>query len=64
MTIWYCYEKATGRYAGSGTPYIDNETHGSTATPLNFSLEPSEHPAYVWDDETESWVQATPQEPS
>ena len=28
--IYYVYERATGRFAGSGTPYIDNETHAST----------------------------------
>ena len=34
MAIWYVYEKATGRFAGSGVPYIDTETHGSTAVPV------------------------------
>lgn len=28
--IYYCYERATGDFAGSGTPQIDTETHGST----------------------------------
>ena len=28
--IYYCYEKATGKYAGSGTPEIETETHSST----------------------------------
>jgi len=28
--IYYVYERATGRFVGSGTPYIDNETHAST----------------------------------
>lgn len=32
--IWYCYARTTGDYAGSGTPYIDNATHGSTLVPV------------------------------
>lgn len=32
--IWYCYERATGIFAGSGTPHIDNEMHGSTLVPV------------------------------
>jgi hypothetical protein len=28
--IWYCYDKQTGEFAGSGTPHIDTDTHGST----------------------------------
>jgi hypothetical protein len=28
--IYYCYNKATGFYAGSGTPQINTPTHGST----------------------------------
>ena len=31
--IWYCFERSTGEFAGSGTPHIDNETHGSTLVP-------------------------------
>jgi hypothetical protein len=30
MTIYYIYRKDNGEYAGSGTPKIDNETHGNT----------------------------------
>lgn len=33
-TIYYCFEKATGVYAGSGTPQIENDTHASTTTPV------------------------------
>jgi hypothetical protein len=32
-TIWYCYRKDNGEFAGSGTPYIDNDEHGSTEIP-------------------------------
>jgi len=31
--IYYVYERATGRFAGSGTPFIDTETHASTTVP-------------------------------
>ena len=34
MQIYYIYEKETGRYAGSGTPKIDNETHSYTTNPV------------------------------
>lgn len=32
-TIYYCYEKLTGLYAGSGTPYIDKDFYSSTDVP-------------------------------
>src|SRR5690606_32804355 len=54
MAIWYVYEKATGRFAGSGTPYIDTETHGSTDVPV-----PPEPPqmqsAWFFNPETQEW---------
>jgi hypothetical protein len=28
--IWAVYEKQTGAFAGSGTPYFDDDTYGST----------------------------------
>jgi formate-dependent nitrite reductase cytochrome c552 subunit len=31
MIIYYAFEKITGEYAGSGTPFIENETHNCTA---------------------------------
>jgi hypothetical protein len=37
MTIYYCYERGTGIYAGSGTPTIDTPTHGSTLLVPTFS---------------------------
>ena len=30
MTIYYCYEKTTGRFAGSGICLTDNDKIGST----------------------------------
>jgi hypothetical protein len=32
-TIWYCYRKDNGQYAGSGTPHIDDTDHASTTIP-------------------------------
>lgn len=34
QVLYYCYEKATGLFAGSGTPLIDDATHGCTTTPV------------------------------
>ncbi len=31
--IYYCFEKITGRFAGSGTPYYDTESIGCTTEP-------------------------------
>jgi hypothetical protein len=43
--IWAVYERETGAFAGSGTPYFDNETYGSTvALP-----DPPENCGAVWD---------------
>lgn len=33
MAIYYAYEKATGKPAGSGVTEINTETHGSTTMP-------------------------------
>ena len=33
MTIFYCYEKNTGRFAGSGVSIIDTPEIGSTPIP-------------------------------
>lgn len=30
QTIWAVFEKATGAFAGSGTPYFDDDIYGST----------------------------------
>jgi hypothetical protein len=37
MAIYYCYERGTGLFAGSGTPDIDTPTHGSTPDAPTFS---------------------------
>ena len=47
MDIWYCYERSTGWYAGSGTPHIDNATHGSTLVPAPWQ----DGMVAVWDGE-------------
>jgi len=54
MTIYYVYERATGRFAGSGTPFIDTDTHASTTVP------PPPPPPYpplepFFDEETQTW---------
>jgi hypothetical protein len=51
--IWYCFERATGEYAGSGTPHIDNATHGSTLVPCP-GYEEGE--VAIWDGEAWSVV--------
>jgi hypothetical protein len=33
MTIYYCYDKKTGKFYGSGTTHIDNEMYGCTEVP-------------------------------
>lgn len=33
MTIWYIYDKTTGVFMGSGTPYFDTDDLGSTEIP-------------------------------
>jgi hypothetical protein len=56
-TIWYCYRKDNGQYAGSGTPHIDDTDHASTTIPC---------PDYdnvlpVFDGE--AWVEGTAPDP-
>lgn len=36
MIIYYCYEKPTGRFAGSGITFFDSEWIGCTETPVPF----------------------------
>ncbi len=55
--IYYCYRKDTGEFAGSGTPFIDDETHGCTIEPApDFDHEAGE--MAFWDGE--GWRIATP----
>lgn len=37
--IYYVYEKATGKFAGSGTPFFDDNVHGCTETPSPYYRE-------------------------
>jgi hypothetical protein len=37
MALYYCYQRDTGEFAGSGTPNIDTPTHGSTLGAPTFS---------------------------
>jgi len=39
-TIYYCYEKETGKFAGSGTPNIQNTTHSCTEIIPDFESDP------------------------
>jgi len=52
--IYYCFEKATGRYAGSGTPLIENATHSCTTVPAPSYDSEAEVP--YWDGESWSLV--------
>lgn len=54
MIIWYCYERTTGRFAGSGTPHIDNETHASTEVPV---LPNNEYEEWFFDPAAQTWSQ-------
>ena len=42
VEIYYCFERATGLFCGSGTPFIDTDTHSCTTKP-----------SPVYDSETE-----------
>ena len=51
--IYYVFRKDTGEYAGSGTPYFDDNEHGCTQVPT---------PAYnadtqivFWNSESQEW---------
>jgi hypothetical protein len=46
QTLYYCFEKGTGLFAGAGTPYCNTETHGCTTTPT---------PEYNIDTQTCVW---------
>jgi len=57
-TTYYIYERATGKYAGSGLTPIDDETHTYTTTPVP-PADPPEPVAY-YDDATDTWTWVTP----
>lgn len=46
MNIYYCYEKNTGKFAGSGVYEVNDEQYGSTLTPC---------PSYDNSKETPFW---------
>ena len=49
MPIYYCYEKKTGRFAGSGVTNIKTATHGSTTTAPDEALaEQEEEMGWQW----------------
>jgi hypothetical protein len=52
MPIYYCYERGTGIYAGSGTPNIDTPTHGSTLLVPTFS---GDRCTQTYDDSLGRW---------
>ena len=35
-SIYYCFKRETGLFAGSGTPLIQNKTHDCTLIPCHF----------------------------
>ncbi len=53
MPIWYVFERATGRFAGSGTMEIRNDTHDCTETPILPA--PLSEPEPVYDAGTGVW---------
>ena len=53
MPIWYVFERATGRFAGSGTMEIRNDTHDCTEAPLTPA--PLSEPEAVYDADTGAW---------
>lgn len=52
-TIYYVYRKDTGEFAGSGTPFFDDEEHGCTE--IAAPSYDSESQCLFWVFETESW---------
>lgn len=50
-SIYYVYEKATGKFMGSGTPFFDDEIYGCTEIPCP---EYPESESATWDGE--KWV--------
>ena len=47
QTIYYCYDKQTGFFAGSGVTQIDNTTHGCTDIPNETRLDKWNGSAWV-----------------
>lgn len=51
--IWAVFEKSTGAFYGSGTPYFEDETYGSTEIPPEI---PEGYLAF-WDGEAWYYVE-------
>jgi hypothetical protein len=54
--IYYVYDKATGEFAGSGTPFIDDDTHGCTTTAPNQAIDKTTKPEHKLKWNGENWV--------
>lgn len=52
-TIYYVYRKDTGEFAGSGTPFFDDEEHGCTE--IAAPSYDSETQKLFWLFDTETW---------
>lgn len=51
--IYYCYERGTGLYAGSGTPNIDTDTYAAT---LDVPLFNGDRCVQSFDEAASQWV--------
>lgn len=51
--IYYAYERATGAYAGSGTPEIDTPTHTCTTVPVP---DHDDGQSAAFDPDAETWA--------
>jgi hypothetical protein len=47
--IWAVFKRETGAFAGSGTPYFDNDVFGSTKVLPLYSLA-------FWDEVAQNWT--------
>lgn len=48
MPIHYCYEKKTGRFAGSGVTRIETDTHGCTTVAPDEDTVEEEEKDWQW----------------
>lgn len=55
--IYYVYNRATGEFAGSGTPFIDNDTHGCTiVAPDQAVVRETTEPKHKLKWNSNSWI--------
>lgn len=59
MAIYWVYERATGKYAGSGTVPIEDETYASTTIPIPEHEAPAP-PEWHFVEETGKWELRNP----